>query len=131
MSIIFEHPAWLLLPGGIAALLLAIWLYRSDKTTRHLQPGVRYLLGALRFLALFTLIILLLKPLIKTLETEVEAPLIVIAQDNSEIYFLYLVDRSKMHIEGYEPEIIKNPYNFFFEENNWDRSCSNWFFKRN
>jgi len=54
-----------------------------------------------------------------------------IAQDNSEIYFLYLVDRSKMHTKGYEPEIIKNPYNFFFEENNWDRNCSNWFFKRN
>lgn len=88
MSIIFEHPAWLLLPGGIAALLLAIWLYRSDKTTRHLNSGVRYLLGALRFLALFTLIILLLKPLIKTLETEVEAPLIVIAQDNSESLLL-------------------------------------------
>ena len=88
MSIIFEHPAWLLLPGGIAALLLAIWLYRSDKTTRHLNSGVRYLLGALRFLALFTLIILLLKPLIKTLDTEVEAPLIVIAQDNSESLLL-------------------------------------------
>jgi len=45
---------------------------------------MRYLLGALRFLALFTIILLLLKPLIKSLETDVEAPLIVIAQDNSE-----------------------------------------------
>ena len=54
-----------------------------------------------------------------------------IAKENSEVYYLYLVDRSKMNIEGYEPEIIKNPYSFFFEENNWHRSCSNWFFKRN
>jgi hypothetical protein len=110
LSIIFEHPAWLLLPGGIAALLLAIWLYRSDKTTRHLQPAVRYLLGSLRFLALFTLIILLLKPLIKTLETEVEAPLIVVAQDNSESL---LLGEDSTYINGvYKDQLLELAENF-------------------
>ncbi len=84
MSLLFEHPVWLLLPGGLLAFLLALWLYRSDKTTRHLSGVLRFVLGALRFLALFILIVLLLKPLIKSLETETETPLIVIAQDNSE-----------------------------------------------
>lgn len=103
MSLLFEHPVWLLLPGGLSALLLAVWLYRSDKTTRHLSGVLRFILGSLRFLALFVLIVLLLKPLIKTLETETETPLIVIAQDNSES--LALTADSTFMKESYPDQI--------------------------
>jgi len=55
-----------------------------------------------------------------------------VAKENPEKYYLYLVDRSKIYLTNYKPETIQNPYKFFFlEENNWNKGCSNWFFKKN
>ena len=45
------------------------------------------------------------------------------ARRQGERYVLYLVDRSQMQIEGYEPRVITGPYEFFFGTdlpNGWD-----------
>ncbi len=41
-------------------------------------------------------------------------------------YFLYLVDRSKYHLKGYKPMIIKNPYNRIFDNDNWKIETETW-----
>lgn len=55
-----------------------------------------------------------------------------VAKENQDKYFLYLVDRSRINSPSYTPSMIKNPYKFFFvESNDWDKYCSNWFFRKN
>ncbi len=45
------------------------------------------------------------------------------AKRQGERYVLYLVDRTQMQVEGYEPHVITGPYEFFFGTdlpNGWD-----------
>lgn len=84
MELIFEYPTWTLWLCGLGASILAFWLYRKDRLTRHLSLGLRIFLGLLRFSVLFLLAVLLLKPLIRSTEQQLERPLIIFAQDNSE-----------------------------------------------
>ena len=45
------------------------------------------------------------------------------AKREGERYVLYLVDRSQMRCQGYEPRVIRGPYEFFFESEmptGWD-----------
>jgi len=48
------------------------------------------------------------------------------AKELGEEYFLYLVDRSKYHLKGYEPMIVKNPYDRIFESEFWITETENW-----
>lgn len=50
----------------------------------HFNLPTKWLLGILRFFTLFFLGLLLLKPLVRTVETESEQPIVVIAQDDSQ-----------------------------------------------
>ena len=43
-------------------------------------------------------------------------------------YFIYLVNRSCIHNDQYEPEIIKNPYNNIFKNKEWIKDCQNYLF---
>lgn len=84
MKLITELPLWFsplcLLLGGLYAFLL----YWKDSRFDASNPLTRRLLAAIRFSLVSFLAFLLLGPLIKTLLREVEKPVIVIAQDNSE-----------------------------------------------
>jgi len=42
-----------------------------------------------------------------------------IAKKNKNNYYLYLVNRNKIHEEAYSPEIIKNPYESVLMSNDW------------
>lgn len=84
MNIIFEYPSWLLLICIIASAGIAFVFYRRDRQNQHLHPALRVVLGFFRFITLAVLLILLVRPLIKTIERDIEAPIILIAQDNSE-----------------------------------------------
>ena len=84
MKILFEYPSWLLLVCIISAAGIAFVFYRRDRQNQHLSPLLRTLLGVFRFVTLSILAILLVRPLIKTIERDIEAPIILIAQDNSE-----------------------------------------------
>jgi len=84
VNILFEYPTWLLLICIIAAAGIALVFYRRDRQNQHLSPILRLVLGIFRFLTLTILAVLLVRPLIKTIERDIEPPIILIAQDNSE-----------------------------------------------
>lgn len=82
-TIITEYPLWflifcVLLAAGITALLY----YKNKKY--NIPRKFELLLAILRFLSITIIAFLLLSPLVKTLIRNVEKPVIIIAQDNSE-----------------------------------------------
>ncbi len=83
MELIFEYPLLWLVPALLIAGTLTFFLYRNDQRNANFTPRLRALLAALRFLAFMIIAFLLLKPLLKSTEREEEAPLLLIAQDNS------------------------------------------------
>ena len=83
MSIITQAPSWLMLFCLMAGVIYAGALYFRDRLNRTYGTPLATLLGVLRFACVSLLCLFLLKPLIKTIEREVEKPIIVIAQDNS------------------------------------------------
>ena len=48
------------------------------------------------------------------------------AFEKGQIYFLYLVDRSKINDVSYSPIIIQNPYKAVFESAEWEKSAENY-----
>jgi len=99
MTIITEYPIWfvafcLLLGGTYSALL-----YWKDKSIQEMGIGLRRFLATLRFLLVSFLAFLLLGPLMKIIFRQVEKPIIVIAQDNSESV---IIGRDSISIQGYK-----------------------------
>lgn len=83
MELIFEYPLAWLIPATLVAGLLSYILYRNDQRNANFSPRLRLILALLRFSALMIIAFLLLKPLIKATERQEEAPILLIAQDNS------------------------------------------------
>lgn len=83
-NIVFEYPSWFLIFCIAAGVAVAWFLYRRDKTFESLSVGLIRAMALLRFLAVTFIAILLLSPLLKTNLREVEKPIIVVAQDNTE-----------------------------------------------
>ncbi|MFM9985809.1 MAG: hypothetical protein ACKVOK_11285, partial [Flavobacteriales bacterium] len=84
MSIITEAPSWFILLCIVAGLIYAGALYFRDRFNRTYGKPLASLLGTLRFVCVSLLAFFLLKPLIKSIDHEVEKPIIVLAQDNSQ-----------------------------------------------
>ncbi len=88
-SISLQYPAWyLILCFALGALYAGVLYYRRNREgekefgeSRPWRPG---LLAALRFLGVSLLAILLLSPLLKTVQTDVRRPLVLLAQDASQ-----------------------------------------------
>jgi hypothetical protein len=84
-TIVTEKPLWFLigciLLGAAYTLLLYPWKSLKEKDGR--KPYYLWLKTALRFISVTALAFLLLSPLIKSFQREVQKPVIVIAQDNS------------------------------------------------
>jgi hypothetical protein len=86
-SIIFgTFSAWWL-PACLALGLFYAWFFyrRQD----HLNPLAKYLLTAFRIISVTVIALLLLSPLLKTVATHPQKPLILIAQDNSSSIKLF------------------------------------------
>lgn len=83
-SIVTEDPLWFILFCILAGAGYSFLLYFKNKQHKELSKKLIYLLASLRFLAVFTICFLLLSPLIKSKLKQVEKPILVIAQDNSE-----------------------------------------------
>ena len=49
-----------------------------------------------------------------------------VAKELGSNYFLYLIDRQKMHLDSYVPMMIKNPYKRIFEDGLWKTNPENW-----
>ncbi len=82
-SIITELPIGLVVLCPLVGFAIAYILYRRDSKFEGLSKFKLRMLMTFRFLLVTILSFLLLSPLVKTLTTTVEKPLIVFAQDNS------------------------------------------------
>ncbi len=84
MNITFEYPAWLIIVCLIAGLGYAFALYYRDKATADFGKWAQRALFTLRSVAVFFISLLLLGLLIKTSGSQIEKPIVVFAQDNSQ-----------------------------------------------
>ena len=88
-GLFFEHSAWFLVLCAILALAYATILYYKDKKLDVSRKKI-YFLALLRFLSVFLIASLLLKPFIKSIITHIEQPVVIFAVDNSKsIEFSY------------------------------------------
>ena len=84
MKLTTEYPIWFIIFCIAAGIAYAGILYYKDKKLNELSTWMIRLMAAFRFIVVTLLSFLLLSPLLKTISREVEKPVIVIAQDNSE-----------------------------------------------
>lgn len=99
MTIITDAPSWLILACILMGAVYAGALYFKDRFNRTYGSRLAGLLAAMRFGVVTLIAFFLLKPLIKTIQREVEKPIIIIAQDNSQS--LSLVKDSAMYKTTY------------------------------
>ncbi len=83
-GISFEYPTWFILFCALAGLAYALVLYYRDRTFPEQAAWFPVLLGALRFATVTILAILLLSPILRSIQNQTQKPVIVIAQDGSE-----------------------------------------------
>jgi hypothetical protein len=83
MNITTELSAWWMVPFFLFAAAAAWWLYFRQPLLQQEGKWLLPLLRILRFASLFLLLLLLLSPLLQTEQTEVQKPIVVVAQDNS------------------------------------------------
>ncbi|MBT6030672.1 MAG: VWA domain-containing protein, partial [Crocinitomicaceae bacterium] len=88
MSISLSFPAWYGIVCVVIGLAYAIFLYRNDKLLKELSRSWKILLSSFRFIIVTILALLLLEPLLESVTSKVEKPVIVLLQDNSESLLL-------------------------------------------
>lgn len=86
MDLTFGLPGWYLLPCALVAAGATWWLYRT--TIPDLPGAQRFLLGSLRFLALFLIAFLLLEPILQRLQKRTVEPVVGLLVDQSESMLL-------------------------------------------
>lgn len=80
---VFEYSYVWLLPVFLLSFTVAWFKFRKLSKLPDIPPGIRILISGLRFLVIFTLLLLLLNPALSLLQRTEEKPLLLIAQDNS------------------------------------------------
>ncbi len=81
MSFSLGMNPWLFAASLLAAGAAAVWFYR--RTTPALSPGMRVALGALRFGALFIILLLLLDPVLRRALQDEKEPVVAVLLDDS------------------------------------------------
>lgn len=84
MNIVTEYPLWLMIFCIVAGIVYAGILYFREKKLNEMSVWMVRLMAAFRFSVVTLLSFLLLSPLLKTVNREVEKPVIIVTQDNSE-----------------------------------------------
>ena len=87
-TIIFEYTPWLILLCIVIAFGYAFLLYFRDKKFNELSKSKIYFLSFLRFSSSLIISLLLLSPLLRSIEISVQKPVVIFAVDNSESIFL-------------------------------------------
>ncbi|MEL6987419.1 MAG: hypothetical protein AAGK97_06275, partial [Bacteroidota bacterium] len=81
----FQYPVWYLALCLALGLIYALILYYRDrKSLADKSNLLKLFLGLLRFLSISAISALLLAPLLKSFQTDVKQPIIIIGQDNSQ-----------------------------------------------
>jgi len=83
-GITFEYPTWYLVICLLVGLAYALVLYFRDHTFRESATWLNWLLGATRMLVVSTLAMLLMSPILRSVESRSQKPVVVFAQDGSE-----------------------------------------------
>ena len=83
-NLITEYPSWAIALCPIVGLGFALLLYFRDRRLEDLSKTWLGILGVLRFALITIIVFLLLGPLVRYFQTEIEPPSIVLAIDNSE-----------------------------------------------
>lgn len=111
-NLTFQYPAWYILLCVLLALGYALGLYFRDRTFREQSAQLNWLLGGLRFLAVFLLSSLLLSPLLKSSQLDTRKPIVILAQDVSESVAAGIGDDEKaayrQRLEGLADELSSN-----------------------
>lgn len=84
LQISTEQPLWFIFFCILLAVGVSWFLYRKDKAFNDLPKWKIWLMSVLRSIFVFVLSFLLLSPLLNSVRTIIDKPIIVIAQDNSE-----------------------------------------------
>ncbi len=84
MNIVTEYPIWFSFFCIIAGLAYSSVLYFRNKKLNEISVFIIRLIAIFRFVLITLLSFLLLSPLLKSINRQVEKPIIIIAQDNSE-----------------------------------------------
>ncbi len=103
-NLTFQYPIWYVLLCVLLGAAYAFTLYYRDHTFHEQSAILNRLLGALRFITVTLLSLLLLAPLLRSVITEVQKPIIVLAQDQSE------------SVAAGMPEAARTAYRRAFEE---------------
>ncbi|MFP4093617.1 MAG: hypothetical protein ACLFUB_03965 [Cyclobacteriaceae bacterium] len=85
VQLLFDNSPWLVVPSLLVGALYALLLYLKGSRFRH--PGwskpINYTLTGLRFVLVSLLCLLLVGPFLKQIKNTLEAPVVVMAIDNS------------------------------------------------
>jgi hypothetical protein len=84
MNIILEYPWYFTAFCFLLAAGYSLLLYRRNKLLSDVPLWLKRFMAAFRFTAVFILSFLLLSPLLRNISRQVEKPVIIVAQDNSE-----------------------------------------------
>lgn len=84
MEMTLGYPVWYLVLCVLASLFFAGFLYYREQHFQGQAPWLKWVLGLIRFFAVFILTFFLLGPVIRSRLTEVRKPVVLIAQDVSE-----------------------------------------------
>lgn len=102
MELVTESPFWYILICISLGLAYAFFLYYKDE---RLSSRIRKILFALRFFAISIIAFLLLTPMLRIIQREIEKPIVVIAQDNSESI---LVNKDSSFYKTQYPSLLNN-----------------------
>ncbi len=80
----FPYPTWFLLLCALLGLGYAALLYYRETAFREQAPQLHRLLAGVRWAVVTTIAVLLLSPLMRSVQTRTQKPVIVLAQDQSE-----------------------------------------------
>ncbi len=88
MSIVFQFPTWFLILALLAGASYALGMYFRERRTAEMPLWMVRSLAAVRGLAVFIIVVLLIGPMIRSTSKRTEKPIVVIAQDNSSSILL-------------------------------------------
>lgn len=80
---VFQYPSWFVLLAILAGGVYAFGMYFREKRTAEMPIWILRGLVALRGIAIFILVVLLIGPLIQSTSNRTEKPIVVLAHDNS------------------------------------------------
>ena len=103
MDLILEYPTWFLLLAALAGVLAGFGLYWKNQSIAHWSAPLKYGLQILRTLSVFLIIVLLLGPLLKSVDQQSEKPVVILGIDNSAS--LVLTKDSSSVKEGFQAQL--------------------------